>query len=164
METKARMEVIIDNLPLKLGDSIDPGNLDEHKFHKVGLVRRILTGKPASRELYTSENSQMTCLTEDFNIFPCTHRYLNEDRRWETRTSLFFENGILNEILFQVLEGRYAARNFIDRFGEICTDVFGAPENPDAETARWVNGTAVVTTVLHRDGIHADFRFELKDS
>ena len=104
MEIKARMEVIIDNLPLALGDFIDPGILDDHQFHKIGLVRRLLTGKSVGRVLYTSDNSQMTCLAEDFSIFPCTHSYLNEDRRWETRTSLFFEDGNLQEVLFQVIE------------------------------------------------------------
>jgi hypothetical protein len=162
METKARMEVIIDNLPLTLGDSIDSDILDDHQFRKVGLVRRLLTGNSVGRVLYTSDNRQMTCLAEDFSIFACTHSYLDEDRRWETRTSLFLEDGILQEVLFQVIAGRYAASNFIERFAEVCTEVLGEPEAPEPSTTRWMNGTAVVTTFLHRDGVHADFRFELK--
>jgi len=156
----AGMELIIDDIPLTLGDKIDPEVLDGHSFRKVGLVRRILTGKSVGRELYIADNSQMTCLIEDFSIFPCTHSYLNQDRRWETRASLFMKDGVLQEVLFQVIEGRYAAGNFIERFVDICTDVLGPPEEPEPRTSRWVNGEAKVTTFLHRDRVHADFRFE----
>ena len=157
----ARMELIIDELPLRLGGSVDPQALEAGRFRKVGVFRLLVTGQSAGRELFTLANCQMTCLRDDFSIFPCTHGYLDKDRQWETRASLIFKNGTLSEVLFQVIDGRYAASNFIERFADICSGVLGQPEEIEPDTARWVNGTAMVTTHLHRNRVHADFRFEL---
>jgi len=154
------MELMIDDVPLVLGEEIDPGLLTGTVFHKVGLVRRILTGKPSHRVLFTAANAQLRCLADDFSIYPCLDSYLDDDRRWETRARLYVEEGRLHTVEFQVIDGRYAAGNFLERFADLCTATLGEPVVRSRRITTWHNGQTVVTGRLRSRGYEAEFRFE----
>lgn len=150
----------IEEIPLTLGEKVDSHVLESSPFQKAGLVKRLIVRASDGRELYELEDARLTCLAEDFTIFPCTHDYLDQDRRWSTRASIFLQDGRLEEVVFQVIDGRYAAGNFLERFGELCTKVLGAPESRDERGTIWHNGTTILTGYLHDNKVDADFRFE----
>lgn len=154
------MKLNIEDIPLTLGERLDATRLESSPFHKEGLVKRLISRASDGRDHYVHENARLTCLTEEFTIFPCTHDYLDKDRRWETRASIFIQDGRLEEVLFQVIDGRYAAGNFLDRFTETCTDSLGEPVEHHERGTVWHNGTSILTAYLHDSRVDADFRFE----
>ena len=157
------MKLNIEETPLTLGGQVDPDLLAESPFQKAGLVKRLFTRTADGRDLYELENPRLTCLTDDFTIFPCTHGYLDESRRWSTRASLYLRDGRLEEVLFQVIDGRYAAGNFLERFADVCTESLGDPVAHDERGTVWRNGSAVLTGLLHDNRVNADFRFVWTD-
>ena len=157
------MELKIDDVPLVMGATIDPDRLSDPPFHKVGLIRRFLTGRSIHRVLFTADDARLGCLADDFSIYPCTDSYLDEDRRWNTQASLFLVQDRLEEVVFRVLDARYAAGNFTDRFTELCTAILGDPRPGPNTGTIWHNGNTVVSGTLHPNGHEAEFRFRVKD-
>ena len=154
------MKLNIGDMPLTLGGRLDETRLASSPFQKEGLVKRLLSRASDGRDHYVLENARLTCLTDDFTIFPCTHGYLDQDRRWETRASIYIQDGKLEEVLFQVIDGKYAAGNFLERFAGACTDSLGDPVAHDEQGIVWHNGTTILTAFLHDNRVDADFRFE----
>ncbi len=97
-------------------------------------MRRLLTGQDKNQVRYTADNLTLTGIDRDFSIYPCPHAYLDEDRKWSTRVTLVVQEGILHEILFQVLDGRYAAPTFFERFSDACQAVLGDPVRHEPES------------------------------
>jgi hypothetical protein len=158
------LELIINSLPLKLGETVDPESLVEADIYKAGPIRRLLTNLPLGQTVFQADNCKLECFDDEFSIYPCTHGYLNRDRQWETKAALYLEDGWLSKFEFQVVEGHYAASNFLDRFQEACSAVLGEPVESSRFRTRWVNGSATVTSTLHSDMVNVDFLMELIDS
>ncbi len=153
------LELKINSVALELGGTIDPHLLDEADFQKVGALRRLIKPLPSGQTLFRAHNCKLECFDEEF--YPCTHGYLNKDRQWETEAALYLADDKVVKVEFKVIDGQYSAANFLERFQEGCSGVLGEPEENSRYLARWRNGTAVVTSTLHRDMINVDFLMEI---
>lgn len=152
----------INSIPLELGEIVDVAALDEADLHKAGPLRRLLKHLHSDQTLYLADNCKLEIFDDECCIYPCTHGYLNRDRQWETKATIFLEGGRVWKLEFQVIDGRYAATNFLDRFHEACSAVLGEPLENSRYRTEWRNGTAKVTSILHRDKVNADFLIELQ--
>lgn len=159
-----KLELKLNSVPMALGQPVDPKALEQADFHKSGPLGRLFRRFPSNQNLYLADNCKLECFEEDFCIYPCTHGYLNRDRQWKTKASIYLEEGRVCKLEFQVLDGKYAASNFLERFQEACSTVLGEPVESTRFITRWKNGTATVTSVLHRDKVNADFLMELLEA
>ena len=158
------LDLRINSVPIELGGSVDVEALGQADFKKAGPLRKLISHQPLGQTLYRADNCKLECFDEEFCIYPCTHGYLNQDRQWETRGAVYLDDGMVQKLEFLVVDGMYAASNFLARFQEACSAVLGNPVESSATMTRWVNGAAIVTSILHADKVNADFLMELKDS
>jgi hypothetical protein len=158
------LELRINSVPIELGGIADIEALDQADFKKAGPLRKLITQQPLGQTLYRADNCKLECFDEEFCIYPCTHSYLNRDRQWETKGAVYLDDGIVQKLEFLVVDGMYAASNFLDRFQEACSAALGNPVESSSSTTRWVNGAAIVTSILHPNKVNADFLMELKES
>ena len=158
------LEIKINSVPIELGGIIDVKTMDEADFQKAGPLRRLFKQLPLGQTLYRADNCKLECFDDDFCIYPCTHGYLTHDRRWETKAAVYLEDGRVRKLEFQVVDGHYAASNFLERFQEACTAALGKPVESSRFLTRWCNGAAVVTSILHPDMVNVDFLMELNGS
>ena len=158
------LELKVNSVPIELGGIADTDALGRADFQKAGPLRKLFNNQPLGQTLYRADNCKLECFDEDFCIYPCTHGYLNRDRQWETRAALFLEDGKVQKLEFQVIDGKYAASNFLDRFMEACSAVLGNPVESSRLITRWTNGATVVTSILHPDKVNAEFLMEIKES
>ncbi|MEN8007646.1 MAG: hypothetical protein ABFS42_11565 [Candidatus Krumholzibacteriota bacterium] len=158
------LEVKINSVPMELGGTMDDEALYQADFQKAGPLRKLFNHQPLGQTLYRADNCKLECFDEDFCIYPCTHGYLNRDRQWETRATVYLDDGKVWKLEFQVVDGKYAASNFVDRFQEACSAVLGNPVESSRYMSRWTNGAATVTSILHRDKVNAEFLMELQET
>ena len=155
-----KLDIKVNSVPLVLGGAVELQTLEEAEFHKIGRLRRFIQNLPDGQTVFSADNCQVECFNDDFSIYPCTHGYLNRDRQWETRATLFLSDNHLVRVEFHVIDGQYAATNFMDRFQESCRSVLGDPVEKSRFLTKWQNGASAVTTILHPDRINADFLLE----
>jgi len=155
------LELKVNSVPIELGGKIDTKILEEGAFRKIGPLRRLFTSIPQGQILYQADNCKLECFDDDFSIYPCTHGYLNRDRQWKTKAAVYLEDGRMRKLEFQVVDGHYAASNFLERFQEACNAALGEPVESSRFLTRWTNGTASVTSILHSDMVNVDFLMEL---
>jgi len=158
------LELKINSVPMELGGMMDEQALDEADLHKAGPLRRLIKQLPSGQTLYLADNCKLECFDDDFCIYPCTHDYLNLDRQWETKATVYLEEGRVCKLEFRVVDGRYAASNFLERFHEACSAALGEPVESSRYRTRWHNGTARVTSILHPNKVNADFLMELQEN
>jgi len=158
------LELKINSFPMALGHSVDPKALEQADFHKTGPLRRLFKSLPSGQTLFLADNCKLECFEEGFCIYPCTHGYLNRDRQWKTKAAVYLEDGKVCKLEFQVVDGKYAASNFLQRFQEACNAALGEPVESTRFLTRWINGAAAVTSVLHPDRFNADFLMELREA
>ncbi len=158
------LELKINSVPIELGGIADIDALGQADFQKSGPLRKLFNNQPLGQTLYWADNCKLECFDEEFCIYPCTHGYLNRDRQWKTRGALYLDEGKVQKLEFQVVDGKYAASSFLDRFVEACSGVLGNPVENSRLLTRWANGATVVTSILHPDKVNADFLLELKES
>lgn len=160
---QVQMDMIfkINEVPVVMGREIDTARLVDADFHRTGTLNRILLRIPSGNEMYSLENCRLDCFADDFSIYPCTDGYLDRHRQWNTRAELHLKEGIVQKLVFQVIEGQYAAANFVDRFRDLCGEVLGDPVETDTFITRWRNGSSHVTAILRPDRVNADFLVEL---
>ena len=153
----------INEVPLELGREVPHDRLSEARMRRAGLWRRLLTQQPMDQTVYHIDDCEMQALDDELRIYPCTHGYLNRDRQWHTRVSLFVKNDRLHRILFQVVEGQTAALNFLERFQSEASRTFGEPAHQDRQSAVWHQAGTRIETYLHPDRINADFEISLTE-
>ncbi len=157
------IQLRINEIELQPGANIDPALLKESNFSKTGLVKRLIKRLPKGQAMYTAENCTIDCFDDQLNLYPCTHGYLNKDRQWQTRASILLVQGQIKKIEFHVLEGVYAAPNFIETFRTLCNESFGNPEKLQPNYLLWKNNHLSFTSLLHPDSVNADFCIEILD-
>ncbi len=153
----------INKIPLELGAAVSPEILGHKSFRRNGVLRRLLSRHAAGHTVYDGENCELEGLDDNLHIYPCTHSYLDRDRRWCTRVTLFIKNDRLQRILFQVIEGQTAALNFVERFTNAATAAIGQPSHTDRYITRWQKNGAHIEAKLHPNRINADFDIVLAD-
>jgi hypothetical protein len=153
----------INKIPLELGQELPQETLDAGEIRRSGLLRRLIAQQPVDQTVYAIDDCELEGLNDELHIYPCTHSYLNHDRQWRTRVTLFLKKDRLHRILFQVMEGQTAALNFFERFEAAAAKLIGDPERLDHRTVCWQCQCARVESRLHPDQVNADFIIELKD-
>ncbi len=155
-----KLGIRINKIPLELGQALPDEAVDSMKIHQVGLLRRLVSQQPAGQTVYALEDCELEGLDEELHIYPCTHSYLNRDRQWHTKATIFLKHDRLQRILFQVFEGHTAASSFLNRFKTAANKIMGTPSQQSRRTTCWHDDNTRVESVLHRDRINADFIIE----
>ncbi len=156
-----KLVLIINDCAFELGSRIEPNALERAAFQRTGLINRLLNRTPAGSTRFDTKNCTLACFEESFSLYPCTHGYLNKDRQWQTSASLFSKKDKLHRILFQVVEGQYAATSFLSRFKEACNKALGEPSETSRWITSWIYGKTRIVCTLHPDKVNADFLIEL---
>jgi len=155
-----QLGIKVNSVPLELGKPADIKALEKAHFQKPGPLRRLFKQPPPGQTLFRAHNCQVDCFNDGFTLYPCTHRYLNDDRQWETHARVYLVDGRVRKLEFQVIEGHYAAANFLERFQNACKGVLGEPLEHSRYRTFWRKGTSEVTSNLHEDMINVDFLVE----
>ena len=150
----------INQLNLQPGAEVDSRQLKESEFRPAGLMRRLVRRLPRGQELFETKNCTVDCFEDRLSLFPCTHSYLNQDRQWETHASVLLVEGVIRKVEFRVLDGVYAAPNFLEKFRSICTEHFGDPKQKQRNQFHWKTDQLRFSGFLHADNVTADFAIE----
>ncbi len=153
----------INKIPIELGQKLARETLDAAAFRRAGLLRRLLSQQPVEQAVYAIDDCELQGLNDELHIYPCTHSYLNDDRQWRTKVTLFLKDERLQRIFFQVVDGQTAAQNFLERFEAAAAKFIGEPHSQDRYTRCWQSGGTQVKTYLHPNRVNADFNIELSD-
>jgi len=153
----------INGVTLKPGAPVKTSALLDNGFRKVGLLRRLVRRPPGGGDIYLAENCEADCFGDDFNLYPCTHGYLNRDRQWQTQATVQVVDGRVRRITLRVLDGLYAAPNYMSKFEELCTRHLGQPGRSGTGALVWKNETLALRGRLLQDRINADFTLEHQD-
>ncbi len=154
------IQLKINELALQPGAKVDPDELESRKFQRQGLLKRLVNRLPRDQQIFVADNCTVDCFGEKLSLFPCTHGYLNRDRKWETRASILLVNGKLQRVQFQVLDGVYAAPNIMETFKTICDENFGEGSRTNDNLFTWRNNRLGFTGILQPDNVTADFTIE----
>jgi len=157
------LEFNINRQNFRLGDSLDKDRLDKARFKKVTVVQKLLSKSPLSEKEFIAKDCTLSCFNGDFELYPCQERYLDADRQWKTAVNLFYRNQKLHRVLIKVLDGCYAAPNFISRFQEVCQDVLGKPRVVRSFMTRWEYEDLAIAAILKNDGHNATVLLSLDD-
>ncbi len=154
------LQLKINELVLNPGAKLDPGELESRSFQRQGFIKRLVKRLPRGQQLFVADNCTIDCFDEKLSLYPCTHSYLNRDRQWETRASVLLEDGKLKRVSFHILDGVYAAPNFVNLFRTICDENFGEGKNTGNKHFTWRNDRLGFTGTLQTDKVTADFIIE----
>lgn len=152
----------IDTFPVALGQELAPEMLENAELRRAGLLRRLIAQQPVEQTVYAIEDCELRGMDDELHIYPCTHSYLNADRQWHTKVTLYLKRERLQRIVFQVVDGHAAAQNFLERFEAAAAKLIGEPCRQDRDSCCWQHHGARVETLLHPDRINADFVIELE--
>jgi len=156
------MEVLLNDTPIALGSALPDVACDQVGLRRPGLLQRVLS-RDSDSNRFEAENCTLSAMDGAFSLYPCTHGYLTPDRQWRTAASIFMSGDVVQGVMIEVIEGRYSAAEFIDRFHQVCDERFGDAHIIDRFTKRWRNGKAYLTSCLQPDGKNATFLIELID-
>ncbi len=151
------MLIRINKQSFAIGENVDPETLDRADLRHSGMLQRLLRSDLGGLVRLQVENCSVDCFEGAFNLYPCTDSYLTPDRQWCTAAEIEIRNGRLISVLLKVIQGRYAAAEFVDRFRTSCMEILGAPDHEDRWVAHWRNGAPEVTCVLQNDAMNASF-------
>ena len=153
------LDLQINGTCFRLGELRDDGRLREAGFRRLNLWRRLSAGKLGGHREYQAENCTVACFGDAFELYPCTDAYLNHDRRWNTEAVLVFVQDRLTEIRFAVIDGRYAAPTFWERFRDAGISPFGKPEATNRFSYVWNSAGGTLQGALSIDRVNCHFRW-----
>lgn len=157
------MRIVINDTPLALGAVLAEDARTQAGLRQSPLWQRLLRHPHKWGRHLEASNCTLEAFDGAFLLYPCTDGYLNSDRQWRTAASLVLDQGRLRRVLVRVIDGRYAAAEFVARFGEVCTGQLGDGQVVDRYTRRWKNGRMVCLSTLQRDGRNASIVIECLD-
>lgn len=158
------MRIVINDTPLALGAVLAEDERARAGLRRTPLWQRLLRHPRRGGPHLEASNCTLEAFDGAFLLYPCTDGYLNNDRQWRTAATLVVEQGRLRSVQMRVIDGRYAAAEFVDRFGEICTAQLGQSQRLDRYTQRWKNGQVACLSTLQRDGRNASIVIEMLDA
>jgi len=153
----------INRIPLELGAPVPREMLAAAAFRPNGLLHRLLRRQSFGQTTYDIADCDFEGLADSVHIYPCNHSYLDRDRRWDTRATLFLRHGRLERILFQVIDGQTAALNFLERFTSGVTALVGQPDEENLYSTCWQTRNTRIEARLHPDQLNVDFDIIIDD-
>jgi len=154
------MEILINDTAIHVGDILPEDAVTAAGLRRANLFGKLLGGRRARRARLAADCCTVALFAGELRVYPCTHGYLDRDRQWRTAAEIHLDRGRVRKVLIRVLEGRYAAPGFVDRFNELCTLQLGDAKTEDGRLRRWRNGVVRCTSCLQPDGKNADFVIE----
>ena len=94
-----KFDFTINDCTFELGALVEPGTLKNAALQRAGLFKRLVDRIPLASNRYDAMNCTLACFKDKFSLYPCTHRYLNKDRQWRTRASVFSQKDKIHRIL-----------------------------------------------------------------
>jgi len=156
------MLIRINEQPIVVGERVEPAVLDRADLHRAGLLHRLLHADLGGQVRLEAENCAVECFEETFSLYPCVHGYLTPDRQWRTGAEIGLSDGRVVSALFKVIQGRYAATEFVDRFRTSCCAVLGDPDREDRYSAHWSDSMVEITSALEPGAMNASFLLAVK--
>jgi hypothetical protein len=150
-----KVDVKINHQKFQLGEPLDQDRLERAHFKKVPVVQKLIHRSPLLEKEFIARDCTLSCFDGNFELYPCRERYLDPDRQWKTAVNLFYRDQKLRRVLIQVLDGCYAAPNFLTRFREVCESELGEPRVERRFMTRWEHEDLAVATILKNDGHNA---------
>lgn len=154
----------INEVAFDLGDPEDDGALTHAAARRLGLWHRIVRRAPRGRTIYRAANCALDYFGAAFQLRPCTDSYLDRDRQWRTEAELTYARAELVAVRFRVIEGRYAAPNYLSRFDDLCREKFGDSVQNGAEWQEWRDAEHYLACRLEPAGPHAEFHWSYRAS
>ena len=155
------MEILINDTTIKVGDILPVDAVSAAGLRPVNILNKLLKNRNGRRARFAAECCTVDLFAGGLRVYPCTHGYLDRDRQWRTAAEIHVERGRVRRVLIRVLEGRYAAPEFVDRFNQLCTRQLGEAKAVEGRLRRWRNGVVRCSSCLQPDGKNADFVIEL---
>jgi hypothetical protein len=134
----------------RLGDPLRRDQLKRAHFKKAGFVTKLTNHTPILEKQFVARDCTVTCFGDEFVLYPCRDDYLDKDRKWKTSASLFYKNDRLYRIVIQVIDGHYAALNFVQSFQEACENNIGDPAQAEQRLLRWEDDSDFIACQLDR--------------
>ncbi len=156
------LKLNINEFNIRPGAIIDTKLLKESHFQQAGLLKRLIKPLPRGHAFFVAENCTISCFDDRLSLYPCTHAYLNKDRQWKTQGSVLLVDGKVQKMDFHVLEGIYAAPNFIETVNAICSEDFGQPKKINNNHFLWKTEELSFSCYLLSDNINACFSIEFQ--
>jgi hypothetical protein len=145
-----------------LGDRLEKHALASAKFHRAGLVTILSQKMSPLGKQFVARDCTMTCFGDEFHLYPCRDLYLDRERQWKTSATLFYKKGRLHRILVRVIDGQYAAVNFLQRFQEVCIHKFGTPSRAGRSEYSWESNGKSIGCILDEEFYNASFNLKLR--
>jgi hypothetical protein len=158
------IDLAINGTDFRLGDRDDAERLAEAGFRRPNPLQRLLLREGRHERRYGSDDCTVSCFREAFDLYPCTDGYLDRDRQWRTGATLVYQQGSLVAVRFRVIEGRYAAPNFYDRFLELCERYLGEPSWQEYRNFVWNGDGVALVCSLDDTAQNAAFDWALSES
>jgi hypothetical protein len=131
------LDLLINEVAFNLGDRKDSDRLVAADLRPPSIWHRLVNSKYRRYSIYRASNCTLQCFGSAFDLFPCTDSYLTQDRQWRTEAEVTYAEEQLVVVRFQVVEGRYAAPNYLGRFDDLCRERFGEPGKNGDEVLEW---------------------------
>jgi hypothetical protein len=151
------IDLAINGVSLHLGDRNDADLLAEIGFRRLNPLQRLIQREGWHQRRYHTIGCTVSCFGESFDLYPCTDGYLNRDRQWRTAAMLIYDRERLVGVSFRVIEGRYAASNYYDRFLELGEKHIGEPARRARGTRVWSRDGQHIVCMLDETALNADF-------
>jgi hypothetical protein len=153
------LDLHINGTRFRLRESRDVSRLRSAAFRAHSLWDQLTGGRLGPRKRYRAANCTVACFGGAFDLYPRLESYLSHDRRWQTAAGLIYLRDRLVEVRFEVIDGRYAAPTFWERFHEAATRPYGEPHSTADDVYFW-NGAAMrLEATLSKDRINCLFRW-----
>jgi hypothetical protein len=157
------MRIKINDIPLELGRELPEADRAEAGLRRPPVWDRLPWRTGGGGRRLDVANCTVDAFDGTFRLYPCMAGYLDRDRQWRTAVSVFVDEGKVRSVLVRVIEGRYAATEFADRFRDAAAALLGEGHAVDGFTRRWKNGRTACVAALQPDGRNACFIIETTD-
>lgn len=154
------MEILVNDTAVTLGDVLAEDDMAAAGLHPASVLNKLLRGHGSRRLRLAADDCTVELFAGELKVYPCKHRYLDRDRQWQTAAEILLDRGRVHKVRVRILEGRYAAPGFVERFNELCTAQLGEARRSGGRR-RWRNGSLSVSSYLQPDGMNADLVLEV---
>lgn len=157
------MEIVINETTIAVGEPLPHDQAASAGLRPADLFSKLRRGHGGRRARLAAEGCTIELFAGGLRVYPCTHGYLNRDRQWQTAAEVHLERGRVRRVLIRIVDGRYAAPGFVDRFNELCADLLGEPHAVEGRRKHWRNGKLQFSSLLQPDCMNANLVVELAD-
>jgi len=154
------IDLVINNIPISLGENFDLNKLRSADCKKAGLMTRWQLKLPKGQTLYWVKNCRITSFDKKFNYWAVLGSGPQDiDYVCGTSAYLFYNNERLLRIIFQVIHSAIQATAANHEMKQIMTNKFGSPTKSSSLVSFWEEGNETFVCELNARGDNAYFHW-----